>query len=194
MLHGGLGAAGARLALVAGLLLLGGCQFGPGLPLLSPLAVAHNFGYSDAPLGGDRYSVAYLTPTRVTSSFGGPDPVDANAARTLGFDMVLWRAAQIAEAQGYPGFRVTERRSDVNSYPDPYYYDDPLSWDPYWAYRRPFGRPPFAEPPRTYMQAQVSIDVTLQRDLQSGDYAAADTIEQLRRTYPGADSVLPPGH
>jgi hypothetical protein len=188
---------GMRLVLVLAML-LGGCATGPGLPLLSPLAAAGSFGYAEAAQGADRYSVSYVAPPRLTGSYPGPHEEDANAARTLAFDMSVWRAAQLAQAQGFTGFRVTDRRSDVSIYPDPYsyYYDpDPLFWEPGWPYlRRPYsGFGPFPPlPPRTYLQAKVTIDVLMLHALAPGDYDAASAIAQLRRTYPGAEGAPPP--
>src|SRR5690242_13932858 len=93
-----LGAAAGRgpWILLALALALGGCATGPAYPLLSPIAAAGSFGYSEAAQGSDRVSVNYLTPARLATSFPGPHAGEANAARTLGFDMAVWRAAQLA--------------------------------------------------------------------------------------------------
>jgi hypothetical protein len=197
MRRGAAGLGAVRLVLVL-TVLLGGCATGPGYPLLSPLAAAGSFGYTEAPQGADRYSVSYVTPPRLTGSYPGPHEEDANAARTLGFDMAVWRAAQLAQDRGFTGFRVTDRRSDVSIYPDPYayYYEpDPLFWNPGWPYlHRPYdGFGPFPPlPPRNYLQAKVTIDVLLLQGLAPGDYDAASAIGQLRRTYPGAEGAPPP--
>lgn len=181
------------LAALVGLMLLGGCVSGPRLPLLTPLEVGGSFGYTATPLGGDRHAVTYVAPSRVTSAYGAARAADAQASRTLAFDMAVWRAAQIAEAQGFAGFRVSDRRSDVDTYPDPFY--DP--WDPWpcWECRRfgfPYYRDPFRGPSFAYLQARVTITVQLLHDPGPGDYKAADAIAQLRRTYPGADGLPPP--
>jgi hypothetical protein len=178
-------------------LVLGGCATGPAYPLLSPIAAAGSFGYSEAAQAGDRVSVSYLTPPRLTTSYPGPHAVEANAARTLGFDMAVWRAAQLAEAQGFKGFRILDRRSDATVYPDPYAYNydyDPLFADPFGPYgrRRYYGFGPFPPlPPRSYVQASVTIEALLLRELQPGDYDAAQSVAQLRRTYPGAEGPAP---
>lgn len=173
------------------LTLLGGCVAGPSYPLLSPIAATGNFGFAEVPTAPGHYTVSYTTPPRLTGNYPGPHEQDADAARTLGFDMATWRAAQLAQAQGYTGFRVTDRRSDATIYPDPYYspYDDPLFWDPAWERRRYafYGGPLPPLPPRSYLQARVTIEVTLLQALQPGDYDTADAIRQLQRTYPGAD-------
>jgi hypothetical protein len=185
----------ALVALI-GLALLSGCVTGPQLPLLTPLAVGGTFGYAETPLGEDRYSVTYVAPPRLTSPYGAAREADAQAARTLAFDMAVWRAAQIAQARGFAGFRIIDRRSDVDTYPyaDPFY--DPWDSWPCWQCRR-FGFPYYADPyrgsPYVYLQARVTITVVMQHDPAPGDYRADDVIAQLRRTYPGADGVPPPG-
>jgi hypothetical protein len=185
---------GAWLAVLL-VLGLGGCATGPEYPLLSPIAAARTFGYSEAPIGPDRYLVSYVTPTRIAGFYGGPHAAEANEARTIGYDMAVWRAAQLAQAQGFLGFRVTDRRSDVNIYPNPYDYDvGPPYWGPYWNRWSPFWGPygpyrPF--PPRANIVARVSIEVLLLHDLKPGDYNAQDAIRQLQATYPGAAGVRP---
>ncbi|HEX7969432.1 MAG TPA: hypothetical protein VF502_14525 [Stellaceae bacterium] len=181
------------LLLVGLALLPTGCATGPQLPLLTPIAVAGSFGYSEIRISDDRYMVTYVAPPGLTSAYGTAREADAQAARTLAFDMAVWRAAQIAEAQGFAGFRIIDRRSDVDTYAVPYY--DP--WDPWgcWECRR-FGFPSYHDPfpysPYAYLQARVTITVQMLHDPGPGDYKAAAVIEQLRRTYPGADGVLPP--
>ncbi len=163
------------------------------LPLLTPLAVGGDFGYAETPLGNDRHAVTYVAPPRLTSPYGTARESDAQAARTLAFDMAVWRAAQIAQAQGFAGFRIIDRRSDVDTYPDPFY--DP--WDPWpcWQCRR-FGFPYYPDPyrgsPYVYLQARVTVTMLMLHDPGPGDYKADDAIAQLRRTYPGADGVPPP--
>jgi hypothetical protein len=178
---------------LVGLTLLGGCVSGPPLPLLTPLAIGGSFGYAETPLGGDRYAVTYIAPSRVTSAYGSARDADALATRTLAFDMAVWRAAQIVEARGFAGFRISDRRSDADTYPDPFY--DP--WDPWpcWQCRR-FGFPyygdPFRGPSFAYLQTRVTITLELLHDPGPGDYRADDAIAQLRRTYPGAEGLPPP--
>lgn len=183
------------LLLMALALLPTGCATGPQLPLLTPIAVAGSFGYSEIRVSDDRYIVTYVAPPRLTSAYGTAREADAQAARTLAFDMAVWRAAQIAEAQGFAGFRIIDRRSDVDTYPAPFY--DP--WDPWpgpcWQCRRfgfPYYSDPFGYQPYAYVQARVTLTVQMLHDPGPGDYRAADVIEQLRRTYPGADGAPPP--
>jgi hypothetical protein len=176
-----------------GVALLGGCITGPPPPLLTPLAIGGDFGYAEAPAGNDQSQVTYIAPPRVASPYGIARETDAQAARTLAFDMAVWRAAQIAQFQGFAGFRIADRRSDVDTYPDPLYQP----WGPpgCWHCRR-FGFPyygdPFGGPTYVYLQARVTITAQMLHDPGPGDYTAADAIAQLRRTYPGAEGAPPP--
>ena len=179
-----------------GTALLASCVTAPPPPLLTPLAVAGSFGYAEQPLGGDRVSVSYIAPPRLTSLYGTAREADAQATRTLAFDMAVWRAAQLAQAQGFAGFRVIDRRSDVDTYPDP--LSQPFDPWPCWECRR-FGFPYYADPyrgsPFVYLQTRVAITTQMLHDPGGGDYRADDAIAQLRRTYPGAEGVAsaPPG-
>ena len=180
------------LAALIGAALLAGCVGAPPPPLLTPLAIAGSFGYAEAALGGDRASVTYIAPPRLTSPYGTARETDAQATRTLAFDMAVWRAAQLAEAQGFAGFRISDRRSDVDTYPDP--LSQPFDPWPCWECRR-FGFPYYADPyrgsPFAYLQTRVTITVQMLHDPGAGDYKADDAIVQLRRTYPGAEGVAP---
>lgn len=181
-----------KVAALIGSALLAGCVSIPPPPLLTPLAVAGSFGYTEMPLGGDRFSVTYLAPPRLTSRYGSARETDAQATRTLAFDMAVWRAAQLAEAQGFAGFRISDRRSDVDTYPDP--LSQPFDPWPCWECRR-FGFPYYADPyrgsPFIYLETRVTITVQMLHDPAPGDYRADDAIAQLRRTYPGAEGVPP---
>ena len=150
------------------------------------------------PLGDQRYEVSYVGPYR--RSLRAPGPVqESNAAqRTMAYDFALWRAAQLAEAQGLPGIRISNVRSNVNTYSDsdydPFYSPGFYPYGPYGGY--PFG-PRWGDPywgpsPYVYQQAEVTVDAQLLRSPGAGDYVAADVIDQLRRTYPGAEGLPPP--
>jgi len=183
---------GRLIALLFGAAVLGGCVSGPSPPLLTPLAIGGSFGYSEMRVGDDRDMVTYVAPPRLTTPYGVARESEAQAARTLAFDMAVWRAAQLAQSQGFAGFRIIDRRSDVDTYPyaDPFY--DP--W-PCWQCRRygfPYYPDPYRGSPYVYLQARVTITVQRLHDPGDADYRADDAIAQLRRTYPGAEGVPPP--
>ncbi len=177
---------------------LGSCAGGPSYPLLTPVDVARSFGFSDTRLPDGRYEVSYVAPAMQGFGYRYDQSPTEKQGKSLAFDMAIWRAAQIAEAQGFQGFSVADTKSNSDIQQRAAYYDDPWgpAWGPgpYWGLRRPpFGWGDY-NPPETSVQVEVKLAVTLSNDLKPGDYNAADAIQQLRRTYPGADggAVAPP--
>ena len=171
---------------------LAACATGPQMPLLSPLAVAKRYGYAEATFGPAKARVTYVGPVRQSSANAVERDPDVNASRTQAYDLAVWRAAQIAVERGFAGFHVDSSRADIDTtFDDPFY--DPF-YGPYGPYLGPpFGRRAWGYPgyypdyPYAYIQARVTIDVTLMQALGPGDYVAQDTIAQLRRTYPTAE-------
>src|SRR5262245_12333173 len=99
------------LAFVAALsMALTACSSGPQPPLLSPIADAKRYGFSEVQRGPDTLEVTYLGPSRRTVRFEPDRAADAEAARSQSTDMALWRAAQLAQQRSYLGFRVTQTR------------------------------------------------------------------------------------
>jgi hypothetical protein len=181
---------------VAGLALLVACATGPAPPLLSPIEVAHVYGYSERPLGDNRYEISYLGPRRRSLRSPEAHSETSAAERTQAFDFALWRAAQIALAQGFAGFRVSNVRTDTstvvdNDY-DPLYGPGPYPFRPWGRPWEPSWGPYWAPSPYAYEQTRVTFDVTLLQALGEGDYNAADVIAQLRQTYPGAEGAPAP--
>jgi hypothetical protein len=179
------------LAIVA---LVTACTSDPAPPLMSPIEVARSYGYSEVPIGDNRYAVTYTGPSQRTLRSANARQETGAVEHTQAYDFALWRAAQIALAQGFPGFRVGNVRTNVDTLVDDYYdpfYGPGLSthrylWGPgpYWG---PYGAPN----PYAYQQTSVTMDVTLLQSLGPGDYDARDTIDQLRKTYPGAEGTPP---
>jgi hypothetical protein len=172
------------------LLALAGCETIPPPPLMSSIASTGVYGYSEVQLGEARYDVSYQGQSRRT--LRSPESLAATAAaeRTQAHDFALWRAAQLALAQGYAGFSASNVRSNVNTVVEDY---DPLygPWYgpgfyryPYWNY--PYG-PYWAPSPYAFEQTSVTIEIQLRHAVSGGDYNAADVIAQLRSTYPGAE-------
>lgn len=195
----------AAFAALAGLgALLGGCATGPAYPLLTPVDIARSFGFSDVRLPDGRYEVSYVAPAQQGYGYRYDQSPTERQGKALAYDMAIWRAAQIAQSQGFQGFSVADTRSNSDIQQRAGYYDDPWGggwggpgWGPgpYWGWRRgPYGWDSYYNPPETSVQVQVKLDVALSNSLKPGDYNAADAIEQLRRTYPGADGglVAPP--
>ena len=182
----------AAIAAIATLgLLLAGCATGPTYPLLTPVDVAHSFGFSDTRLADGRYEVSYVAPPLQGYGYRFDQSPTEKQGKSLALDMAIWRAAQIAQAQGFQGFSVADTKSNSDIQQRSAYYDDP--WGPGWGPGPYWGRhrPPFGwgdyNPPETSVQVEVKLAVALSNSLKPGDYNAADAIQQLRQTYPGAD-------
>lgn len=187
------GLCGAVLALLAA-----GCSPGPRAPLLSPIETAHGYGYSDRSLGEARFSVSYTGPSRLASASPSQRDADTQAAQSQAFDFALWHAAQIAEANGYPGFRISDKRTDVDTDAEPGYDDRSCSpfggtLDAFGIYHGApvgYGHPGcFPDTPYARIQAHASIEIQLVRAVEQGDYSARDVMAELERTYPGADRL-----
>jgi hypothetical protein len=184
----------AGLLAAAGLL-LAACASGPSYPLYSPQAVTGSFGYSEQKLGPTSYKVVYVTPARgVTDSRSGVDE-RRQALLTLSNDMALWRAAQLARANGQNEFRVTRRDNDVDVQRDYYdngYYDRRRFGPPYGP---PYYGPSMYGPPWPYTYVRMSARTTLMVEFgrRPGEdfYIADEAIARLRQTYPGADPQIP---
>jgi hypothetical protein len=186
-----------RIFVLAALaLVLAACETTPRPPLMSPLTETGRagYGYAERPIGATTLEVTYVAPYRRSSRFPGERDADAVAARAQAFDLMLWRSAQLAEAQGYPAFRVKQSRSNVDTQVEEYPYPDPWFGPPFFGpryYRRPYYYPypyyPYGGTTSSYVQARVSADIELLAAAQPGDYVAADVIAQARRTYPTAE-------
>jgi hypothetical protein len=197
---------------LSALLSLAGCHAVPGLPLMSSVEIAGTFGYADKRTGDDAYEISYLTPPR-------PAPFDAASreresvrAAELARDLALWRAAELAKSLGYGGFRVVDRRNDVQvdtheqTYYPPYYtqpYANPYAQTYGTPYAGPYGTPyaspmppvirsPLVAPPFGYPElptdsrmTRLQARVTLQIVLERAPGAGsenADAIAQAMRT------------
>jgi hypothetical protein len=183
------------VALFGVALLASGCATGPAPPLLSPLAVAKDYGYSETPIGSDgRYQVTFVAPPQRTGRSVQMRAETTAALRKQAFDLATWRAAQVALAHGDAGFKVGNTNSNVNNYADEAAYLPPPWWGAGGFRRGYFGGgfgPYWDDSPFVMVQLDLTIDVILEKSPATGDYNAAQLIEQLRRTYPGADAAVP---
>jgi hypothetical protein len=181
-----------RFGLFAIVTLLAACTSGPAPPLMSPIAVAGSYGYSEVPIGPDRYAVTYTGPSQRTLRSPNAREETGAAEHSQAYDFALWRAAQIALAQGFPGFRVGNVRTNVDTLVDDYY--DPFYGPGLFTHRHLWGPGPYwgnygTPNPYAYQQTSVTLYATLLQSLAPEDYDARDTIEQLRKTYPGAEGT-----
>jgi hypothetical protein len=187
--------AATRTGLFCVALLASGCASGPPAPLLSPIEVGKDHGYSEVALGGDRYQVTYVAPPQRTGRSGDMRAAAVAAERKLALDMVAWRAAQLAQAHGYAGFKLGNTNANVNTYDEEPAYLPPPWWGP-GGFRRPyygdtFG--PYWEPsPFVLLQVDLTVDVTLEASPGASADNAQATIERLRQAYPGGEAATAP--
>jgi hypothetical protein len=183
-----------RFALFAIVAMSTACTNGPAAPLMSPIEVARSYGYSEVPIGDNRYAVSYTGPSQRTLRSPNARQETGAVEHTQAYDLALWRGAQIALAQGMLGFRVGDVHTNVDTLVDDFY--DPYYGQGLFTHRYLWGPGPYWGPdgapsPYAYQQTSVTMDVTLLQSLAPGDYDARDTIDQLRKTYPGAEGTLP---
>ena len=170
------------LAAAAGFgLLLTACTAAPTYPMLTPIQVAKDFGYFDQPVDDTHWVVSYVTPQQAGYGFRGDQSPAEAQVKGLAMDMALWHASQVAQAHGYPGFTVTDRRSstDAVNVQDLYYED------PYWFgfhYHRwgawgwggpeggPWGGPGFYDAPQSKLQVEAKLNITLTHSPKGDDY------------------------
>jgi hypothetical protein len=122
----------------------------------------------------------------------------------LAYDMALWRAAELALANGYRWLAVSHRDNDVRVNIGYDYYDDAYGPFPYYhrrSHRRHFGYPPlhrFGYHDRyANLTARVSITVAFGKapdgDGPDGDRIDAKAVlERLGAKYPGAAGIASP--
>jgi hypothetical protein len=180
--------AGLSVAL-AFLLLTAGCATGPQYPLYSPLAVTGDFGFTEQRLGDTSYQVTYITPRHTAYSPYARTEPRRTALLNLANDMALMRAAELALAQGYETFRVTQRDNNADINRERYH-----GWcdDPFWP-RRPFyyPYPTYRCGPDGYtrFQARSTLSVEFGSKPNEEHYVAKDVLAQLAQTYPTARAI-----
>jgi hypothetical protein len=184
-------AAAIGLALVTG-----ACA--PSRPLYQPSQGTATYGYTDVKLGPTRFTVNYKAPDALTYSFTkARREEDARARLDIAYDMALWRASDLALANGYPAFTVVGRSNDANVelfFGDPTDLPGQQCLDPCLtrACNCVSATRPYGDLNDTYgrITAQVTITVELGSSPGPGLLDAAQTIATLRVRYPDA---APPG-
>jgi hypothetical protein len=192
---------GFAAALVAALL-LAACQLESSPPLLSPIDASHDYGYSEKPLGEQRYAITYQGPRRIAAA--GPEADrSTSAALQQASDLAIWRAALLAKSAGYEGFRLTERQAEVNTHPGTA-YNTATPCGPFQSSYQTDARHSlggfaadyshsFAECNHTgtspWLQAHASIEIALLHAPGPSDYVADTVLSQMQQAYPGADRL-----
>jgi hypothetical protein len=179
----------------------------PPKPAMVALGTSGDFGYSSKDLGSDRVEVTFRGDAVKVSVSNPRDDARTKMELDKARDLALWRAAQIAEERGKPGFKIEneKRDSDVEvqqrSYyrPSPFYdpFLDPYD-DPFWpGYRR---RPPFygygAGWPYSYQQvrtatarAEITLTVSLYPEFDpkvDGMLSTEETLAKMKTARAGA--------
>jgi hypothetical protein len=192
----------SSLALSAALAaaMLSGCAATPSAPpppLMSPYpASGYGYGYAEERIGPDLVRVVYYGPVRPLDVSAAPRGTQLDRAASAAADLALWRAAQLALAEGKPAFTVIERRADTETLrrPGGWAYD---SWWPdycYPRYSRQWGCrawPPSYVPPIADGRARATLIVRLEGRVTPRNIDAAATFQRLERSY--RQPSLPPG-
>jgi hypothetical protein len=178
------------LAAAAGLL-LAACASGPSYPLYSPQAVTGTFGYSEQKMSDTSFKITYVTPQRASVDARSAVAERRQALLTLSNDMAIWRAADLALANGQKEFRVTRRDNDVDVQRSAYDSYPSYSNRRYGPPGRPYYGPDFYGPPwpdnSAWMRASTTLVVEFGRRPGEDFFIADEAIARLRQTYPGAD-------
>jgi hypothetical protein len=190
----------ALAAVIGSGLLLNACVATPAYPLMTPIQVAKNYGYFDQPIDDTHWVVSYVTPEQSSYGFRYDQAPAEAQARHLAQDLALWRASQVAQAHGYSGFEVTDRRTSVDAVNVEEYYGDPFLDDGFGFRHRHYagtlawsgpGGPAWYEPPEGSLQVEAKIKITLTQAPRPDDFRADDMINRLRAAYPGAETGAP---
>lgn len=162
-----------RLVLaLTGVLLFAACAPQSFDELYVPFAAATGYGYSEQRLDESHFVVIYEAPMERAFSYtgqAGRQAADQEVSRA--YEMALARAAEIALANGYGGFRVETRTNDTMS-------------QSYEAWKGPL-----FSPQRSYAMdegrlfARVTLVVALLPDTEPGAYNASATIAIIRARY-----------
>lgn len=179
------------------LILLGvaACASEPPPPLMSPLAEARHYGYTEKPLGGSTWQVRYVGPQIPTSRNRAAREVDSDAVKAQARDLALWRAAQLTLDRGHPVFRVVDEEietevlttrdyySGYGYYPyyHPYPFHGPFYWPGYYGYPRSF-----ESYSQTTVRGVATLTIAMQETAGPDTVDAAATVERLRGAWPRA--------
>jgi len=137
-----------------------------------PVSAGSGYGYSEQRLDDRRFAVTYSAPVQTGFTFAGETGrQEADRQVNRAYDFALARAAQLALANGYPAFRVEDRRNDAMS-------------QNYEAWQGTIDRMErnYAMDD-AYLVARVTLIVALAPTREPGDYDAAGTLATIRARY-----------
>lgn len=201
----------AAFALVAG---CSGTQ-GPPRPVMVALdSTGGDYGFSETKLGESEYQIRYLEPRLRVSTDHSSRESAIDTAKQRSYDLALLRAAQLAEAQGYPALQVLRERRDADvdvterRYQRPWpfvgfgygYFGHPFygsrPWFPYHYDEYPYF--PYYPYDGDYLAreaafARVTATLTVKflKEPREGSLDVAKTTSDLQKRYAGV--TFPPG-
>jgi hypothetical protein len=167
---------------------LAGCQSAPPRPLYQPLEAGAEFGYTEHQVDPTHWEVTYAGPRYRASYSDSKRDAETDSARSLAYDLALWRAAQIALEQNRPSFAVVSERRDVDRstqvdrryggypYPYPFGFRHPGYWG-YW----PWYYDDYTV--RSYGEATVTLSIDLEPDPGAQVIDAKETAARLEDEY-----------
>jgi len=190
--------------LLVGVLGLGGCVTSPNYPLMTPIEVAHDFGYSEHPGDAGKYEVSYVAPPMREIGYRFSVEPSIEQAKTMAFDLATLRAAQLAQQSGWQGFDVVDKHtSSDDEFIGPWWGGGPWGGGPWggpwggwwgggWGWHRHHEWLGYDEPPEQRVQAEAKLTIAFTNDVRPGQYRAADVVQQVTGRYPGVSApVLP---
>lgn len=179
------------------LFVVGGCATPPPRPAMVPFDETGSYGFSEIQLAADRYEVRYVSPRLRTSSIDPERSGEIEAQRQRSFDLALWRAAEVAERNGFPAFIVEQDNRNVALA----VRTEPMSspfwpYHPFYGYDR-FGRyypgfPYYPYPYDTGYRSRASVQVTavlkvrMLEEPTEDSYDSAATVARLSESYGNA--------
>ena len=120
------------IASLAAVLLVAACSTpAPPRPVMQPLSVAGDFGFSDRHIDSDTLEITYRGAEVKLSSSNPRGDARISSEKDKVHDLAVLRAARIAQERGAPAFRIVSEKTDsdidVQSYPR-------CQPSPFWGY------------------------------------------------------------
>lgn len=180
-------------------LALGACAASEPRPALVAKSDTGSYGYTEIRLSEGRYEIVYETP-RFTVALGQEARrQELEREKQRAYDFALWRAAELAKAQGYTAIAVEQDRRDANVSlrSEPVYRPWPGFYPHYgFPYRYRYGYPygygygPWGYDPWDYgyqrwatANVTVSIRVRFLKTPDEESLAVDETLSRLASTY-----------
>jgi hypothetical protein len=169
----------ARFLLIVTLAAAVGCATPVPADLMVPKSADANYGYTEKQISARSYEIAYVGPEIYTEQTRKAWLTEiAETAKRTSHDLALWRAAELAAANGFKGFTVTAAKGAVQRYivgrdyenvPVHQFEGAPVRKLEYWS--------------GTYLRGQARLTVELTDEAAEGAYDAAQTAAEMRNRY-----------